>query len=101
MKSSHSVSISADAQQDYRGIVRYTRRTWGAQQSLSYGRRLVAAMQQLGQYPFLGESRDDLGAGLRSRLVGQHVVYYRVGDDAVVVERVLHQSMDPGPQLRS
>jgi toxin ParE1/3/4 len=49
--------------------------------------------------PFMGRTREDLRGGLRSFVVGQYVIVYRVGkaddgDDMVLILHVVHGSRD-------
>jgi len=46
----------------------------------------------------MGKARPDLG-GCRFLPVAQHVIYYRVRDDAIEVVRVLHATMDAKRRL--
>lgn len=49
----------------------------------------------LSDHPRMGRSRDDLRPGMRSHVVGDHVIFYRiVEDDDVLVLRVLHGRRD-------
>lgn len=49
----------------------------------------------LARFPRLGRERADLLPGLFSRAVaGRVVVYYRITDDGIDVQRVLHGSQD-------
>lgn len=45
--------------------------------------------------PEQGKAREDVRPGYRSGLVRKHVPFYTFTDDEVVVQRVLHGSMDP------
>lgn len=40
--------------------------------------------------PRSGRSREDLGAGLRSTVVGKYVIYYRLIEEGIEIFRVLH-----------
>jgi toxin ParE1/3/4 len=48
----------------------------------------------LGEYPYMGRSRDDLRAGLRSFPAGQYVIIYRVEDENVLILHVVRGSRD-------
>ncbi len=58
-------------------------------------------MDQLTRFPDLGQNRDSIAPGLRARLVEQHVIYFRVADQAIQVLRVLHVRMDAADQFQS
>lgn len=48
----------------------------------------------LSRNPFIGRTRDDLRAGLRSFPVGNYVIIYRIENKEVLILRVLHGSRD-------
>jgi toxin ParE1/3/4 len=77
----------------------YTAQQWGNQQRRAYMAKLEKALQDLAELPHLGRSRDELGDGLRSYLVGEHVIYYRVDPGELTVLRVLHRKMDASATL--
>jgi toxin ParE1/3/4 len=91
--------ITPDARADINGIRLYTQQRWGIDQRRRYGARLRQAMRSLLDHPELGPARDDLYPGCRGLLVEQHVVFYRIADDQIVVGRVLHTSQDPAGKV--
>jgi len=48
----------------------------------------------LSDWPRLGRARNDLRRGLRSFLVGDYVIFYRITRAGVVIQRVLHGRRD-------
>jgi toxin ParE1/3/4 len=50
--------------------------------------RLVA------DHPKLGESREDLGPGVRTTLVGSYVIFYRILGDNLEVSRIVRGDRD-------
>lgn len=94
MKSSRKLRLTPEARTDVRDIRRYTARRWGTQQRDAYHATLDRALRVLLDHPELGRSRDDLYLGCRSLPVGQHVVFYYLTDDEIVIDRVLHSSQD-------
>jgi toxin ParE1/3/4 len=54
----------------------------------------------LAEYPQIGRPRGEFGRGLRSVIVGQYVIYYRVVAKQVVVARVLHGAQHADRQFR-
>jgi toxin ParE1/3/4 len=51
---------------------------------------------QLARHPHSGPSRDDLGTGIRCLVIGQYLVFYRIGPDEVTILRVLHGKREIG-----
>ncbi|WP_201410743.1 type II toxin-antitoxin system RelE/ParE family toxin [Mesorhizobium sp. J8] len=52
--------------------------------------RIENRWQQLAIYPASGPLRDDIAPGIRHLVVGEYLTFYRVGEDAVEILRVLH-----------
>lgn len=50
--------------------------------------------EQLRTLPLIGRTRDELSPGLRSIVLGDHLLFYRVTDAAVEVVRFLHGRHD-------
>jgi len=86
--------IRPEAEKDLKDIARYTRRTWGLEQTRKYLRALHERMQALAANPNLGVTRHDVAEGYRSARIGHHHVFYRQDGDIIIVVRMLHESMD-------
>lgn len=50
--------------------------------------------EQLRTVPFQGRPRGDLSPGLRSVVIGDYLLFYRVTDEAIEFARFLHGSRD-------
>lgn len=60
--------------------------------------RLFQGAEYLVESPELGRKRDDdLGEGVRSFPVGNHVLFYRISGETVEILRVLHGARDLPP----
>jgi toxin ParE1/3/4 len=88
------VVLSAPARADLREIAAYTRERWGERQARAYLAEFKARFTALAALPELGRPRNDLAVGLRSILVGRHLVFYRRSAARITVSRVLHSSTD-------
>ncbi|MEA2595856.1 MAG: toxin ParE1/3/4 [Thermomicrobiales bacterium] len=99
MTSSRRLDYTAEARKDLRAILRYTRKVWGERQRDIYARLLTSAIEELTRYLFIGEERDDIPAEMRAKPVKQHVIFYRVDDQAVTIIRLLHAKMDTASRL--
>lgn len=95
MKSSRKLHISPEARIDLRDIRRYTTQEWGARQLEIYTERLKQVIRRLLDFPELGHVRDDLYPGCRAFTAEQHVIFYRITENEIVISRVLHGSQDP------
>lgn len=97
-----TVRLSDAAEADYDEILRWTRRRFGAPQTVAYGDLLAAALVRLQRGPAIAgvQQRDEIGAGLRILHVGRrgrHVILFRIGSEperTIDVVRILHDAMD-------
>jgi toxin ParE1/3/4 len=87
------------AVQDLEGVYLYTLRTWSLRQAESYIGDLVAAFEGLAAGVKTGRMAD-VAEGYFKMPVGSHVIFYRDGDDAIDIIRVLHQAMDASRHLK-
>src|SRR5262245_51750682 len=94
MLSNRSLRIAPAARRDIRLILRNTLQRWGADQRDAYRERLNDALLELTRFPEMGRARDEVSQGLRSQIVGEHVVYYRVSEQFVRILRIVHPRMD-------
>lgn len=91
--------ISNRAERDLLEIWLWTREQFGAAQADRYLDDLGAGMRSCGARPEAGQDRNALRPGYRSRLIGRHVLFYTSTETQVVIQRVLHGSMDFGTHL--
>ena len=89
------IRFSRSAQADLLRIGAYTLETWGAAQAERYLNDLEQCAKLLAANPSLGRACDWIRPGLRRFEKGRHVMFYRQGEDGVLVSRILHQSMLP------
>lgn len=87
--------LSRRAESDLREIWVFTFRTWGETQADRYLDDLEVGLRECGSAPESGRDRPDVRPGYRSRLFGRHAVFYTFDAEQVLVQRVLHGSMDP------
>ncbi len=84
-----SVTFSPKSRQDLLDIGDYI-----AKDSRANARRFVGKLmeqcQRVGKAPLAYASREDLAPGLRMAALGHYVIFFRVLDGTVRVERVLH-----------
>jgi toxin ParE1/3/4 len=63
-------------------------------------RRIDEKFDQISYLPFIGRERSSLAPGLRSVVVGNHVIFYAVKPDSIIVVRVIDGRMDIDEQFR-
>jgi toxin ParE1/3/4 len=83
------------AEADLRTIGIYTLRTWGLAQAERYLLSIRECCHLLAERPGIGRSCSSIRPGLRRMEHAEHVIFYRVFEDELVVSRILHRSMLP------
>jgi toxin ParE1/3/4 len=63
-------------------------------------RRIDEKFAQLSALPFIGRERPSLAPGLRSVVVGNHLIFYIVGRDSITIVRVIDGRMDIDEEFR-
>ena len=91
--------LTPKAKDDLSGIWDYTETTWGTRQAEIYVRLIERGINLIAADPRRGRPCDDIRPGYRRFSVGSHVVYFREGEGAITVVRILHQRMDPERHL--
>ena len=88
-----AVAYSPQAVADLRDIAVYIAAD-NPDRALSFVDELRAKDTLIAELPLSYPARDDLLPGLRAAIHGRYSIYYRVRDDGVRIERVLHGSRD-------
>jgi toxin ParE1/3/4 len=74
-----------------------------AQRNLDAARHVVRDIgdniEKLGHFPTIGPARPELADGLRFFPVGNHLVFYIEIPGGIIVQRVLHSSLDIVPEM--
>lgn len=91
--------ISKRAEADLCEIWLYSFENWGEEQADRYLDELDTGLQECRLHPERGKQRADVRADCWSLLLGQHVAFFRFTDHEVLIQRVLHASMDPNLHL--
>lgn len=92
------VVILAEAQREYEGIVSYLAVTAQSPSAArSFMEELDRQVRLVASYPEshpLSHLRELAAKGYRSFAVGKYLAIYRIGDSAVVIAHIFHQSQD-------
>lgn len=67
---------------------------FGVDRVLAYLDNIESRFQQLLTYPRSGRIERDLPGAIYSSSCEAHRIYYELADDAVIIVRVLHKSVD-------
>jgi toxin ParE1/3/4 len=86
--------LSRRAASDLAEIADYTIAEFGIDQARLYRDQLDACFRSLLANPQLGRSAEEVAPGLRRIRQQAHVVFYRFGEEELLIVRVLHHSMD-------
>ena len=60
------------------------------QRAVSFIDQLLDLCTAIAERPYAYQRRDDLMQGVRQAVHGNYLVFFRIGDDGVVVIRILH-----------
>jgi toxin ParE1/3/4 len=94
--------LAQDADADLDEIWRYVAEendAPGVAQRLIEG--ITERFDTLSANPYMGRARHDLREGLRSHLVGNYLIFYRIIENDVLVLRILHGRRDIGSLFAS
>lgn len=100
MSSNRPLILSRRARRDLYGIEAYTLAQWGEQQWVVYLAALNQALATIYEHPEIGRLRPELGEGIRSYVVREHLIYYEVSDARIYVLRIRPGRIDPRRALR-
>jgi len=94
------IKLTLEAKSDLKDILKYTQKVWGERQRKTYKANFDKAFALLSEFPEGGMRRDELFIGCRCKTVAQHVIFYRLTQNAVEVLRIMHNRMDIQSQFR-
>ncbi|MTE02085.1 type II toxin-antitoxin system RelE/ParE family toxin [Paracoccus sp. YIM 132242] len=87
--------LTDDAAHDLRGVIRYTRKTWGAAQARQYAETLEKGIIRLAGNPLHFRDMSELYPMLRMARCEHHYVFCLPQEDApVLIVAILHERMD-------
>ena len=93
------VIVSPRARVDFEEILLHSLITWGEEQAISDEATVDRVLGDLGRFPHLGRAQDEIAPSHRSYPVGEHIISYRLEENAVTIDRILHARMDPRGRL--
>lgn len=88
------IRLRARARSDLAQIYAYSLTEFGEDVARRYKADIDDVLSRLSNYPELGAGAAKLGADVRSYPVGQHRIYYRIGETHISIARILHKRMD-------
>jgi len=87
--------FSRSAKADLLNIGAFTLKTWGGAQADRYLSVLKQCANLLAANPALGRSCNWIRPGLHRFEKEQHVIFYRIEENGILISRLLHRSMLP------
>jgi toxin ParE1/3/4 len=90
MRLNRKLRLTDEAESDLADILTYTLTRWGESQMYAYSEMIFDTLHQLLDFPERGISRSALQHELRSCPIGEHIAFYRIADNEIVVRRILH-----------
>ncbi|WP_408591812.1 type II toxin-antitoxin system RelE/ParE family toxin [Novosphingobium sp.] len=93
-----AVSYSPLAVDDLRDITVYIAAD-NPHRAFSFVEELRDKAERIANQPLAYPARDELVPGLRSASHGRYLLYYRMVEDGIRIERVLHSARDQGSTL--
>jgi toxin ParE1/3/4 len=94
-----SVHLSWRAKRDLLQIGRYlTQRNPSAANDILS--QIHKKFDQLAHFPFIGRERSSMASGVRSALVGTHLIFYVMQDEQIIIVRVIDGRMDIDAEFR-
>ena len=94
-----SIIWSPRAVFDVRSIGEHTNKIWGAKQRRKYLDALERRIFWLAENPRLGKHRAEINEDYFSYPEGEHLIFYRIGSDAIEIIAILHNRMDVEAKL--
>jgi toxin ParE1/3/4 len=88
------IIYTQEARTDLRDIQIYTEQQWGRTQRAAYIHMLREAVRRLATLPGLGRPREEIWPGLRSFMVGSHVIYYFERNSGLIIAHIFHERRD-------
>lgn len=92
--------LSGRAKLDLKNIKFDSLKEWGQTLISAYLENIESRLNWLATNPNLGKSRDDIRKGLRSFAEGRHIIFYRIGTDAIEIVGIPHQRQDVDRHFR-
>jgi len=86
--------LSKSAKRDLKGISRYTKEKWGAENEEQYLNALFDRFEQIREDPSRWKFRPELFPDSQTASSGKHLIFFKIDGKVIQVARILHQQMD-------
>lgn len=95
-----SYILSNKAEEDLRGIFRYSKLNFGEAQAVAYLTGLEECLNDIAKNPAMAQNIDDIRPNYKRYLYQEHAVYFVEKKSFIYVVRVLHQQMKASLHLK-
>ena len=86
--------ISKLALQDLNDIWEYSAEQWSKQQANNYYNEIIEVIQEICNNSEIGKTIDYIKKGHRTINVKSHMIVYKINENIIYIDRILHQKMD-------
>lgn len=86
--------LSKLALDDLEDIWEYTFETWSKTQANRYYKEIIQGIDVICKNPEIGKSIEEIKSNHRIRKVKFHLIVYKVKNNIIFVDRILHERMD-------
>ena len=96
------LKILPKAATDIKQILKYTQRVWGAEQRKQYKTEIERCLRDIQTTPSPRIRSEKCSDGYLRRHLDKkyrHYIFYKVTDEAILIMRLLHDSMDSNQHL--
>lgn len=91
--------LSTLALEDIDSIWEYTVEKWSIKQAEKYYQLIIAAIHSICKHPKIGRAIPEVNNKHRTLIVGSHMIIYKIENDLILIDRILHQRMDIDNEL--
>ncbi|MGB4847908.1 MAG: type II toxin-antitoxin system RelE/ParE family toxin [Saprospiraceae bacterium] len=91
--------VSKLALSDLDVIWEYTADQWSKQQANKYYKQIFEVINDICSSPEIGKIINDVKEGHKMKNVKSHLIVYKIVNNRILIDRILHQRMDIVAQL--
>ena len=92
--------LSKLALNDLDSIWAYTCEKWSIKQANEYYNEILDVINLICDNPQIGKSIQEVKQNHRSRIVRSHMIIYKIENNHIYIDRILHQNMDVENKLK-
>lgn len=91
--------LSQLAIDDIDSIWEFTVQNWSIKQAEKYYKSIIGTIKLICKNPEIGNSISEVKENHKRKNVGSHMILYKLQNDVIYIDRILHQRMDIDTQL--